>query len=66
MERNVPVAGKYMPTHASKTKRLRMSVLNAEPGVVKADAIPQRMLDKMSNLDNSPQFQQKWPRWHFP
>ena len=43
-----------MPTHASKTKRLRMSVPNAEPGVVKADAIRERMLDTMGTLDNMP------------
>ncbi len=50
----MPMAGKYMPTHASKTKRLRMSVPSVEPVVVKADAIRERMLDTMGTLDNMP------------
>eukprot|EP00984_Skeletonema_dohrnii_P031843 scaffold24873_cov94-Skeletonema_dohrnii-CCMP3373.AAC.1 len=37
LERSVPIVGKYIPTHDSKTKRLSMRMPMSEPGVEKSD-----------------------------
>ena len=54
LERKVPIAGKYIPTHDSNRNRLIMSTPNIAPGEEIVVAIAPRILDTTGILDNTP------------
>jgi hypothetical protein len=54
LERNVPIAGKYIPTHDSNKNRHAMSAPNTEAGDETVDATPPRILDTIGILERIP------------